>query len=194
MYTSVFTPTEKFKPEHPLKVTFSSQDWCGQAFAQINNSNGYEYRHNSYFQAEGDTSYHLEYAFVEDNLFNLARINEELLPVDEFKILPAQSYVRTAHIEYKSYTAIGSKDMSDTLLVYNYEIPELKRSVRVFLDPEDHNKILKWTETYPTVFDGKLRTSEYILKESRKLPYWRLNSRSDKNQRENLKVITSFSE
>tara|TARA_B100000508_G_scaffold141026_1_gene145230 strand:+ start:4213 stop:5175 length:963 start_codon:yes stop_codon:yes gene_type:complete len=194
MYTSVFTPIEKFKPEHPLKVTFSSQDWCGQAFAQINNSNGYEYQHNSYFQAEGDTSYHLEYTFVEDNLFNLARIDDQMLPVDEFQILPSQSYVRTAHIEYKPYEAIGSKSINDTSLIYNYEIPELKRSVRVFMDPQDHNKILKWTETYPTVFDGKLRTSEYNLKESRKIPYWRLNSRSDEIRRENLRIETTFSE
>lgn len=188
MFTSVFTPTEGFEIQHPLKVSFSSQDWCGQVFAQLNNSEGFKYSQYSYFQSEGDTVFEMPYTITEDNIFNIARIDEDQLPIGDFKILPAQSYLRTAHIEFKSYEARSSIDKSDTMIVYNYEIPALKRSVRIFLDPNNHNRITKWTETYPTVFDGVLRTSSYQLKSTRKTPYWKKNRLMDTHLRDSLKL------
>ena len=189
MYTSVFTPIEKYDPLYPLKVSFSSQDWCGQMFSQLNNSNGYEYSQYSYFQKEGDTAIHFNYALPEENLFNIARIDTALLPVGTFNLLPSQSYTRTSHIQYKAYMANASIGSKDELIVYNYEIPELRRSVRLFLDPNDQMKIVRWTETYPTVFDGKIRTSIYSLKSSFSKPYWKLNELNDKHLRDSLNVI-----
>lgn len=189
MFTSVFTPIEKFDPSYPLKISFSSQDWCGQVFSQLNNSKGYEYSQYSYFQKEGDTSIHYDYALPEENIFNLSRIDTALLPNGSFKVFPAQSYTRTSHIQFKAYTANSSKGTKDSLIVYNYEIPELKRSVRLLLDPNNSMKIVKWTETYPTVFDGKLRTSTYTLKSSFLLPYWNLNETKDGHLRDSLGII-----
>ncbi len=189
MYTSVFTPIEKYNPRFPLKVSFSSQDWCGQLFTQVNNSDGYMYSQYSYFQKEADTVMNRNYALLEENIFNLARIDTSLLPVGEFELFPAQSYLRTAHIEFKKYDAIASIGLQDELIIYNYEIPQLRRSVRLFLDPKDDMKIVKWTETYPTVFDGELRTSIYTLKSSLSKPYWSLNQLKDNYLRDSLDLI-----
>lgn len=189
MYTSVFTPIEKYDPVYPLKISFSCQDWCGQVFSQLNNSNGYEYSQYSYFQKEGDKSVHYDYAMLEESLFNLVRMDTALLPIGSFSLFPSQSYTRTSHIKFKEYSANASIGSKAELIVYNYEIPELKRSVRIFLDPNDQMKIVRWTETYPTVFDGTLRTSTYSLKASFTKPYWDLNSLEDNHLRDSLDMI-----
>ncbi|MGM0477868.1 MAG: septum formation inhibitor Maf [Bacteroidota bacterium] len=186
MYTSVFTPTEKYDPAYPMKVTFSSQDWCGQVFAQINNDAGFRYRHFSYFENEGDRKKKVEYAIAEDNIMNICRINDTLLPTGDFQMIPSMSYLRTAHRTFQSYSAHGAIDRTDSVVYYNYEIPELKRSVRLELDPQKNNQIRSWTESYPTVFDGQIRTSTYRLKSSVKKDYWNFNSPEDAKMRNQL--------
>lgn len=113
-FTSVFTPVEKYNAKYPLKVTMGSQDWCGQSFTQMNNRDGFDYEHRSYFESEGDTSFRIEYVFTEDNMMNMARLAKDLLPVDEFTIFPSLSYLRSSHAEIKNYKAIGSLDSTDT--------------------------------------------------------------------------------
>lgn len=191
IFTSVFTPTNKFDPTFPLKITMSSQDWCGLSFMQVNNKNGFDYMLRSYFESEGDTTTHLNYSYLEDNIFNIARIDTTLLPIGEFDIVPSMSYLRLAHIELKSYKAKGSLAILENQVVYVYDIPELKREVRIFMNPENHFQIVRWEETYPTVFDGKLRKSVYTLKSSRRIPYWELNESGDVHWRDSLK-ISSF--
>lgn len=188
IFTSVFTPISDFDPRYPLKITMSSQDWCGQSFMQVNNNDGFDYLLRSYFESEGDTTAHLDYCYTEDNLFNLARIDTALLPLGEFDIIPSMQHLRLAHAELKSYTATASLANLEDQVVYSFDIPELKRTVRIFLNPEAHFQIVRWEVTYPTVFDGKLRTSVYSLKESKKLPYWKLNQKSNGNYRDSLKL------
>ena len=51
LYSSVFTPTNTKKYNHSLKVTMSSQDWCGQVYNQLNLSgNKYDVMVRSYFE------------------------------------------------------------------------------------------------------------------------------------------------
>jgi hypothetical protein len=188
-FTSVFTPLQKFKAKYPMKITMGSQDWCGQTFTQINNNEGFDYEHKSYFESEGDTSLHFDYVFTEDNMMNLARLSHDLLPVDEFTVFPSLAYLRTSHVEMKNYKAIGSMDSTETGFFYVYEIPELKRSVRFFISSENQNRITRWEETYPTVFDGVLRTSIYELKGVELLPYWKLNKKEDSRLRKSLNLM-----
>ncbi len=188
MYTSVFTPIESFSPVYPMKVTFSSQDWCGQAFAQINNDAGFRYRHFSYFQNEGDEQKSVDYSIIEDNIMNLCRISDTLLPAGDFQIIPSLTYLRTAHQKFQSYAAHGSIDRTDSIVYYNYEIPELKRNVRLKLDPQNNNQILSWTESYPTIFDGKIRTSTYRLQSILKTDYWNFNSPKNVEMRKQLNL------
>ena len=188
MFTSVFTPVSEYDARYPLKITFSSQDWCGQSYMQLNNNKGFDVEQYSYFESEGDTSFHQDYAITEDNIFNMARIDLDLLPTGAFKIQPSFNYIRSSHKENRAYHANASIGEQEGLMVYNCEIPELRRSLRIFLDPKKNNRIVKWTETYPTIFDGKLRTSTYKLKVVKKAPYWSLNAVGDKNWRDSLNL------
>jgi hypothetical protein len=51
--TSVFTPLDVLKHPLPLKITSSSQEWCGHVYTQINLSDDeYRVRIHSYFEKE----------------------------------------------------------------------------------------------------------------------------------------------
>lgn len=186
MYTSVFTPTDKFSPKFPLKVTMSSQDWCGQTYMQMNNNEGFVYMLRSYFETEGDTTQQLDYSLTEDNIFNLARIDTALLPIGEFDIIPSMSHLRLSHSPLKKYTGNGSLASFENQVVYSYDIPELKRGVKIFMNPTKHFEIVRWEETYPTVFDGELRKSVYTLLKSQRLSYWELNETKDSHLRDTM--------
>lgn len=188
IYTSVFTPTQHFDPTYPLKITMSSQDWCGQSFMQLNNNDGFELMLRSYFESEGDTSAQLNYDYSEDNLFNLARIDTSLLPKGEFDIIPTMSHLRLSHSPLKTYRCNASLARLENQVIYSYDIPELQRGVRMFMDPKNHFQIVRWEETYPTVFDGTLRKSTYTLKHSKRLPYWELNQTKDAQMRDSLEL------
>lgn len=188
IYTSVFTPTTKFEPTYPLKVTMSSQDWCGQSFMQLNNNRGFDFMLRSYFESEGDTTEHLGYSLMEDNILNLARIDTALLPRGEFDVIPSMSHLRLSHAPLKMYKGNASLSNLENQVVYSYDIPELKRGVRIFMNPRDNFQIVRWEETYPTVFDGKLRKSVYTLRKSERLPYWELNQTNDDNWRDSLQL------
>ena len=143
LYTSVFTASKQFSAHYPLKITMGAQDWCGQTFTQINNNNGFEYSHHSYFESEGDTAMHFNYAMTGDNMFNLARISPDLLPTGGFEILPAVHYLRTSHCEIKTYNAKGSMTNVKGGKMYEYEIPALNRSVRITISDTNHHRITK---------------------------------------------------
>jgi hypothetical protein len=187
-FTSVFTPADIDKAKYPLKITMGSQDWCGQSYTQINNKSGYAYEHRSYFESEGDTSFQIEYAYSGDNMMNLIRMSPDLLPLGDFSILPSMHYLRTSHADIKNYYANGSITETDDGYIYVYDIPELKRSVRFFISSKNQFQITKWEESYPTVFDGQLRTSTYELKGVKYLSYWKFNGAEDADLRKDLKL------
>lgn len=188
-FTSVFTPYEEYEAKFPLKITMGSQDWCGQSFSQLNNRGGFHFDQKSYFESEGDTVLQMDYVLPEDNIMNLLRISKNELPVGEFNIFPSISYLRNSHQEIKNYQAMGSISTTEDGFVYNYEIAELKRSVSIYVTTENQNRITKWEETFPTVFDGVLRTSTYELKGVEVLPYWKLNKPGDAALRKDLELL-----
>jgi len=54
MMQSVFTPVNRKQSPHSLKVTTSSQEWCGHTFQELNlEKNNYLSTLSSYFESEG---------------------------------------------------------------------------------------------------------------------------------------------
>lgn len=187
-FTSNFTPLSEHSPKYPLKTTMSSQDWCGQSFYQLNNDTGFELFYRSYFEGQGDGLVSIKYAVVEDNLFNLARIDTELLPTGNFKIFPSLSYITSNHIELKSYECEAMLKEENGKLCYEYNIIDLERQVKVVLDPSKNNQIQRWEETYPSGEEGKMLTSTYVLKSTVNEPYWEMNSNDFSSYRDSLGI------
>ncbi|TVP51774.1 MAG: hypothetical protein EA341_04530, partial [Mongoliibacter sp.] len=88
MMLSAFTPTKE--QSNGVKFTLSSQEWCGQSFAQLNLKSGESYSGKlfSYFEQEGDETFSFS-GMAEDDLWNLIRINPNQIPTGSVQMLPS---------------------------------------------------------------------------------------------------------
>ena len=67
--------------QHAIKVSCSVQEWCGHAYAQLNNREQFELMSHSYFESEADENFKLEKATIENELWAQLRIDPSTLPV-----------------------------------------------------------------------------------------------------------------
>ena len=112
--TSVFTPVELSSHPNTLKLSFSSQEWCGNVHTQANHKkNRYEFNSYSYFESEGDAKFELEDAILEDELWTRIRISPDRLPVGNIKIIPSLLSSRLKHFELKVENAFAEKVVID---------------------------------------------------------------------------------
>ena len=184
--TSSFTPVSS--KGHALKLTNSSQEWCGHAFTQLNNKNMFEIKSYSYFESEGDKSFSLEKNWLEDELWNIMRIRPEELPTGTLELIPSFEFLRLRHKEMKAYTANIRLEQGDSLSVYTIEYPDLSRSLSIYFSSIFPYEIEKWEETYLSGFGANtqaLTTSATKIKRI-KTPYWSQNSNKDLIMRDSL--------
>jgi hypothetical protein len=195
LFNSVFTPINRNKFPKSLKVSASSQEWCGTMYTQFNLilDTDYKVEHRSYFESEGDRVTRIKKSYLEDEVFTVLRMNPLLLPVGTVQLIPPANYIQLKHLRIKSYKAITSlipydkKEISGSnLMQYKIVYPELNRSIRIVFENKAPYKIMGWFEKFPSSFDGKPRTTSIILKTQKMLPYWRQNSLKDKYLREEL--------
>ena len=195
LFNSVFTPINRNKFPKSLKVSASSQEWCGTMYTQFNLILGTDYKveHRSYFESEGDRVTRIKKSYLEDEVFTVLRMNPLLLPVGTVQLIPPANYIQLKHLQIKSYKAITSlipydkKEISGSnLMQYKIVYPELNRSIHIVFENKAPYKIMGWFEKFPSSFDGKPRTTSIILKTQKMLPYWRQNSLKDKYLREEL--------
>ena len=195
LFNSVFTPINRNKFPKSLKVSASSQEWCGTMYTQFNLilDTDYKVEHRSYFESEGDRVTRIKKSYLEDEVFTVLRMNPLLLPVGTVQLIPPANYIQLKHLPIKSYKAITSlisydkKEISGSnLMQYKIVYPELNRSIHIVFENKAPYKIMGWFEKFPSSFDGKPRTTSIILKTQKMLPYWRQNSLKDKYLREEL--------
>ncbi len=193
MMTSVFTPDGIPAFPHTLKLTHSSQDWCGQTFMQINHGGkSYRTQVRSYFEEEGDEDGAVPLAILEDELFNRIRMNPQGLPAGKVKMLPSAAIARLLHKEFQpmdaeasllSYT--GREFPGEQLQAYRVVFPALKRTLEIVFEQAPPYRIAGWSDAYPG-FDGKerrtvARRTHLILDD-----YWKHNGAGDASMREAL--------
>jgi hypothetical protein len=192
--TSVFTPVNS--PEWPatLKVTTSSQEWCGQTYTQLNYRKGaYRMRLHSYFESEADQEKEIGQAMLEDELFNRIRINPEALPTGDLQIFPSTVAARLLHLEMTPRNAVagltdyeGREFSGEGLRVYRLEYPELKRTLEIVFESAPPYRIAGWKDTHPSSFDQQLRTTVARRTHTIKNAYWKKNSLEDMALRKEL--------
>ncbi|MFN7115819.1 MAG: hypothetical protein ACK4TA_03415 [Saprospiraceae bacterium] len=193
--TSVFTPINAEKNSHTLKVTNSTQDWCGQAFMQVNwLDNQYQTQIRSYFENEADQNFAVPAAILEDELFNRIRLNPQGLPTGKIQILPSLSITRLLHQPFKAEAAEaslqaykGNEFQGNNLQSYLVTFSTNQRTLEIIFENESPYVIVGWKETYPS-FDGKARTT--IAKRTNTIltAYWQQNSLEDKDLRKKLGI------
>lgn len=196
MMTSVFTPTRVEDYPQTLKITTSAQDWCGQAYMQLNyEDEQYRMQLRSYFENEADQDKKVAYAMLEDELFNRIRINPKGLPTGQVNIIPSTTVIRLRHLPFKAYTAnathgdySGSDFEGANLKVYTLEYPELQRELSIVYQAGAPYIIEGWTDTYPSAFDQQARTTLARRTNTILSPYWKLNDREDLAERQRLEM------
>lgn len=188
--SSVFTPTKTDEQPHTLKVTTSSQDWCGQTFTQLNHQGGgtWNAQLRSYFEAEGDQNEQLAAAFLEDEIFNRIRSGWEQLPTGNYQVIPNTSYLLMNHKPYQAHNAdlaiddySGEDYSEDNLKQYVVNFPKLGRRLEVVFDAAAPYVIRGWNETINS--RGRDLTTTARLTHQVKEPYWSQNGLADQSRR-----------
>jgi len=184
MMTSSFFPLSQ--GEHALKVTTSSQEWCGHTFLQLLNKKKFDISGFSYFESEGDRKMELNKAFLEDDIWSRIRKNPEKILIGEFDFIPSFFYLRLKHKEIKSYRCeISKKQMENGLAVIALNYPALNRMLSIIYETSFPYNINSWEEIYEDGAEGKSITTGRKIK-TLKSAYWQKNGVKDSVLRKQL--------
>ncbi len=194
MMLSVFTPVYDSIPV--VKVTASSQEWCGHTFTQLNRVNdSYKAQLLSYFERESDQQFTLD-AMPEDNLWTLLRLSPDQVPTGEIKLIPALLDQRMAHEPLEAEDAtIEITTSSDSLGgaaanqlgVLEVKYKSYPRILRIFYTQDFPYEIVGWEEVR-TMKDGKQEVSRATRKAKIMTDYWTKNKNENEPLRKDLKL------
>jgi hypothetical protein len=183
MMTSVFTPVQREQHGPTLKVTTSSQEWCGHTFTQLNRlADGYRLQLFSYFEGEGDQDRTLDGAMLEDGLWTLLRLNPDALPTGEVRLVPGTIYQRLSHRDLAPEQATATLSDADAgLRTYTLAYPDLDRTLAITFSADFPHTVERWTETRGAGAEALSTTA--TRRDREMMAYWGLNGRADVERR-----------
>lgn len=196
--TSVFVATQPVNgrgPGYATKVSFSSQEWCGNVFHQLlfDNAKVRSMRH-SYFDGEGDANVDLPLpagGLAEDALPFWARgMAEPALAPGESRtldVLTSLQWVRDKHVQASwakaelsrakapvAVTVPGGKFTAD---IYTATLPHVKRTF--YVETSGARRIVKWETSHG-------EKGEFLASE--RLKYWQMNGPGGEEALKKLKL------
>ncbi|MEP5612635.1 MAG: hypothetical protein ABJP45_10315 [Cyclobacteriaceae bacterium] len=193
MMSSTFTPISTDKHPDILKVTTSSQEWCGHTFMQFNlQDKNYRLQGFSYFESEGDFDIKIPKTILEDEIWTRIRFNPNNLPIGGINVLPGSFYLRLRHQEVKPQKAdaqlqemTASEFSGEKHMRYLLEYEN--RSLAIYFNTDFPFEILGWEETYLSGFgEPQQLTTKAKRISSIKSAYWGKNSNADREIRKEL--------
>ena len=171
---STFTPIEAKPSPQTLKVTMSSQEWCGQVYAQLNFRNQkYQLVSHSYFEQEGDQQTVYKPVVLEDEIWNRIRLNPSALPQGEIEILPGLFHSRLLHVPLSVQKATATLLAEKETNRYTLTFPALKRSLIIHFARKFPHRIIRWEERFQE--RGKEVITRATLLKSIRTDYWTKN-------------------
>ena len=186
MMLSSFSPIDINRYPHAIKVTASSQEWCGNSFFQLNNRNNkYYVEQRSYFEKEGDQDLAIEPILLEDELWNLMRIDPTRLPKGEYPVLPGSLYLRFSHHPIAPVKARLSMISKDSNFIYTISYPKLNRILNITFQKDFPYRITEWNDSYPGI-DGKLLATTAVINKTMMIDYWVKHKNIDSSLRADL--------
>jgi hypothetical protein len=188
MMSSIFTPV--YADQHPrtLKVTTSSQEWCGHTYTQLNlQDDGYRATLLSYFEREGDRELTWNDGIPEDELWNRIRLNPDDLPTGSVKLIPGTIYQRLKHRAWGVHTAVASRgahETDDALSVYTIDYADIGRHLTIRYRTAFPHEIESWVETS---LSGDTKQVTRATRKKRIISaYWKRHDLADASLREEL--------
>jgi len=181
MMTSTFFPIDY--GEYSLKVTSSSQEWCGHTFMDLQNKDQFIVDIDSYFEGESAENVKLEKKLLEDDLMSMIRINPAHIPLGVQAVIPSFFYLRMKHIPLKAYDAeLSLSKSSNEIQILTLNYLELGRELVVSFEKKFPHKIKSWTERDKT---SGLSTSAELI-QTIKSDYWNRHFNKDLAWRKEL--------
>lgn len=203
MMLSVFTPVQFNKYSSTLKITASSQEWCGHTFTQLNlEEENYRAVLHSYFEKEGEQAITFSKVLLEDELWTTLRISPEKITHGEMSMLPGFLSQRLLHTEMKAEKAIVKNNLIPDESVYEWlgkgtklkmlsvQYPEQERTLKIYFAEKFPYQIIGWEETYLDGFgtNKKKLTTRAIKKKTLFIDYWNHNKNADTALRDSLEL------
>jgi hypothetical protein len=186
--TSVFTPLDPGAHPRTLKTTTSVQEWCGHTWLQLNlRGERYAVAGHSYFESEGDESFDLDAAWLEDEIWSRIRLAPATLPEGAVRIIPGGHQARLLHRRLAVEAAEAS--LSEPVpgeMTYRLAYPDAGRSLAIRFQKAFPHAILGWEETQRGGPGARELTTRAIRAESIQLDYWTRNHAADAPWREKL--------
>ncbi|KAA3621812.1 MAG: septum formation inhibitor Maf [Flavobacterium sp.] len=182
--TSAFSPVAK--KDHAIKLSTSVQEWCGQAYMQLNNRAKFDFVSHSYFEGEADQEVSIDKTWLEDELWNLIRINPEDLPTGNITIIPSLEYHRMRHKKIAVQNAVANLKQGDSITTYHLRYPELERDLVIYFNSSFPFEIEKWEETNSAWGNNERLTTTATRMKRIKNAYWSRNSNADAALRDSL--------
>ncbi|MFQ5645694.1 MAG: hypothetical protein ACE5GM_02085 [bacterium] len=189
MMSSTFTPIDYRRFPRSIKVSASSQDWCGHSFFQMNHrEGGYQALLRSYFETEGDQNYKIASAWLENEIWNRIRIAPESLPLGEIKIIPGTLSARLRHRKPEVETASASlTGLEKGLAGYTLDYRDSNRQLTIKFTRKFPHEIVAWEETYESPWtDRKKLTTRAVRTDILMTDYWNKNRKIDSYLRKKL--------
>lgn len=191
---SIFTPLNEEAFPYSLKISTSSQEWCGHTYSNMNLGwDGYTYSGASYFESEVSTKVKLDRAMTEDELWTQIRLDPGKLPVGDIRLIPSAVFARLRHSELKVESAKAELEETkdeDSNATYKYSVQyaDLPRSLTIVFEKEFPFKILAWEEKQVSGFgpSAKELVTSGVLKKQIMLDYWDKHSVADSVYRSQL--------
>jgi hypothetical protein len=191
---SVFTPANLNSWDHTLRVTATTQDWCGHTFTSYDwSKRKYHIWGHSYFDGEGDFDLKQNKVFLEDEIWTTLRIDPSKIPTGNFEMLPSAWIVRLLHLPAETVMASAeiSNDPDDSRMrMYKLEIPQQERSLEIHFQKFFPYEIEFWEESYVSGSGDKKErlTTTAVKKATIMSDYWNHNSIADSTLRNELKL------
>ena len=185
MMLSAFTPIERGYQPHSLKTSSSIQEWCGHVYSQMNlKEDVYSLKEYSYFEFEGDSEREVDISLLEDEIWNIIRLDPALLPVGTQSIIPGAFDSRLRHKRISPVradlrlTEANEEGLREYSLSYS-----TGRTLAIRFDAAFPYKIMGWTETLPS---GQQTIAS--RKTGRMIDYWTRNDPGDSYLRDELSL------
>jgi hypothetical protein len=187
MMLSVFTPVNRKVFPNTIKATMSSQEWCGQVFTQMNlRANEFDVKSFSYFEQEGDVNVSIKKTLIEDELWNIIRLDYNKLPIGDVDIIPGLFFSRLNHVELKNQPAVATLSEELNEVAYTLALTNQQRKLTIRFEKTFPHKILAWEETFEerdTVQRTHARLDKTLLTD-----YWTKNKNEFHYLRDSLNL------
>jgi len=168
---STFSPL--YVNEHAVKVSASTQEWCGQTYMQLNNKEKFEIKSHSYFEGEADQRISLNQTTLENDIWNKLRINPTKIKTGAQKLIPDFSFIRLKHIPVKAYQAEVVQQNNQDTLVTKIAYKDLDRVLNIYQSAAFPFEILKWEEKTSELDKNFTKA---VLQKYMRIDYWNKNS------------------